>query len=79
VAQTRRAVRVHDRPPRVAIEPATFGGARRRLRRRLLDGGLYADEPRLRDLLESRFAIESLDRFVSEAHLHCLCVARLKP
>jgi SAM-dependent methyltransferase len=61
------------------IEPATFGGARRRLRRRLLDGGLYADERRLRDLLESRFAIESLDRFVSEAHLHCLCVARLKP
>jgi SAM-dependent methyltransferase len=61
------------------IEPVTFGAARRRLRHRLLDGGLYADELRLRDLLDPRFAIESMDRFVSEAHLHCLCVARLKP
>jgi SAM-dependent methyltransferase len=61
------------------IEPVTFGPARRRLRNRLLNDGLYADELRLRDLLDSRFAIESMDRFVSEAHLHCLCVARLKP
>ena len=58
------------------IEPITFGAARRSLRNRLLAGGLYADEERVRELLADRFAIESLERFESEAHLHCLCVAR---
>ena len=58
------------------IEPVTFGAARRNLRGRLLAGGLYADEERVHELLDPRFAIESLERFVSEAHLHCLCVAR---
>lgn len=47
-----------------------------RLRDRLLAGGLYADEARLRELLAGAFSIESLDRMQSEAHLHCLCVAR---
>jgi SAM-dependent methyltransferase len=46
------------------------------LRGRLLAGGLYADEPRVRELLAEAFAIESLERMQSEAHLHCLCVAR---
>jgi len=46
------------------------------LRRRLLAGGLYADEERVRELLRPRFAVESLERIESEAHLHCLCVAR---
>lgn len=58
------------------IEPIALGAARRGLRRRLLAGGLYADEERVHDLLDSRFVVESLERFVSEAHLHCLCVAR---
>jgi SAM-dependent methyltransferase len=53
--------------------PAPFNRA---LRERLLSGGLYADEARLEELLAGAFAIESLERMVSEAHLHCLCVAR---
>ena len=52
------------------------GKVRRGLRRRLLAGGLYADEERVRELLRPRFAVESLERIESEAHLHCLCVAR---
>ncbi len=50
-----------------------------RLRERLLAGGLYADEPRVRSLLADRFALEGLERFESEAHLHCRCVARKFP
>jgi len=53
--------------------PAPFNRA---LRERLLSGGLYADEARLEELLAGSFTIESLERMVSEAHLHCLCVAR---
>ena len=49
---------------------------RRPLRARLMSGGMYADETRIQELLSPLFAIESLERFVSEAHLHCLCVAR---
>ena len=48
----------------------------RGIRERLLAGGLYADEERVRELLADGFAIESLERVESEAHLHCLCVAR---
>jgi hypothetical protein len=58
------------------ILPVTRGAVRRGLRRRLLAGGLYADEERVHALLDRQFVIESLDRFESEAHLHCLCVAR---
>jgi len=58
------------------IVPAMRGKVRRGLRRRLLAGGLYADEERVRELLRPRFAVESLERIESEAHLHCLCVAR---
>lgn len=46
------------------------------LRDRYLAAGLYADETYLRALLADGFEIESMERFVSEAHLHCLCVAR---
>jgi len=49
---------------------------RRPLRARLMSNGMYADETRIREVLSPMFAIESLERFVSEAHLHCLCVAR---
>jgi SAM-dependent methyltransferase len=58
------------------IEPVTFGAARRRLRDRLLQGGLYADAQRVRELLAPEFVVESLDPFQSESHLHCRCVAR---
>jgi 2-polyprenyl-3-methyl-5-hydroxy-6-metoxy-1,4-benzoquinol methylase len=50
--------------------------AKRAVRERLLAGGLYADEARVRELLTGSFAIESLERMESEAHLHCLCVGR---
>jgi SAM-dependent methyltransferase len=50
----------------------------RPLHRRLLTGGRYADERYLHELLDGAFIIESLDRFVSEAHLHCRCVARVR-
>ena len=59
-----------------AVVPLVPPPARSWLRRRLLADGLYADERRVRDLLEPTFAIESLTRMQSEAHLHTLCVAR---
>jgi SAM-dependent methyltransferase len=55
------------------IAPATL---QQRIQRRLLSGGLYADEARIEQLLADAFAIESLRRFESEAHQHCWCVAR---
>lgn len=57
------------------VVPFLSGAAREALRRRLLAGGMYADEARVRELLAPSFEIESLTRFESEAHLHCLCVA----
>jgi SAM-dependent methyltransferase len=61
------------------VLPLTAGAARRRLRERLTAHGLYADEPLIRELLDGRFDIEAIERMESEAHLHCLCVARRKP
>ena len=58
------------------LEPFTVGPTRRYLRARLMNDGRYADERWIRDVLQPAFAIESIERFVSEAHLHCLCVAR---
>jgi len=58
------------------IAPLTGGALRRRLRRALLSGGLYADQTRIRELMAPSFVIESLSTFESEAHLHCVCVAR---
>jgi SAM-dependent methyltransferase len=49
---------------------------RRWLRNRLTAGGQYADEAFIVDRLGPRFFIESMTRLESEAHLHCLCVAR---
>jgi len=59
-----------------AIAPITPSPLAQPLRDRLLARGRYADERRVRELLEPRFVIESLFRFESEAHLHCWCVAR---
>ena len=58
------------------ILPVSAGPLRRRLRARLSSGGLYADEARIRDLVDGLFTIDSLTRRHSEAHLHCLCVLR---
>jgi SAM-dependent methyltransferase len=59
-----------------SIAAAAPAPVARALRRRLLQDGLYADDQRIRELLTPGFAIESLDAFLSESHLHCLCVAR---
>jgi SAM-dependent methyltransferase len=56
-----------------AAAPAALG---RPVRDRLMAGGLYADEDRIVELLSPAFTIETLHQFVSEAHLHCWCVAR---
>ncbi len=49
---------------------------RQTVRRRLLDGGLYADEPYLRDVLsEAGLRVESIEPFDSDAHRHFLTVA----
>jgi len=59
-----------------ALMPWAPGPLHTYLRGRYLADGLYADETYLRALLADGFEIESMERFVSEAHLHCLCVAR---
>lgn len=49
---------------------------RRMLRRRLLDGGLYADERYLQDVLtDAGLRVESIDSFDSDAHRHFWTVA----
>jgi len=58
------------------LAPFLPGAVRHPLRERLMSGGMYADETRIQELMSPMFVIESLERFVSEAHLHCLCVAR---
>jgi SAM-dependent methyltransferase len=48
---------------------------RRALRNRLMSGGLYADEERVRDVLGTAgFAIETLEPFESDVHRHVLAV-----
>ena len=59
------------------LAPLAPGHVRASLENRLLSGGLYVDEPYLsRVLAAAGFAIESLERYESDVHLHCLCVAR---
>jgi hypothetical protein len=58
------------------LAPVAPAAAGRRLRARLLADGLYADQRRVGELLGRAFDIESIELFESEAHLHCLCVAR---
>jgi SAM-dependent methyltransferase len=59
-----------------ALAPFAPGPIRRWLRARLTAGGQYADEALIADRLGAAFTIESISRQESEAHLHCLCVAR---
>jgi hypothetical protein len=51
--------------------PAAMTGP---LRRRLVSGGMYADEDYIRALAAPAFVIETMDRFTSEAHLHVRAV-----
>src|SRR4029077_8529626 len=51
----------------------------RMVRPHLLAGGMYADEQLIMELTRGSFDVEQLRRFESEAHLHCLCVARKRP
>ena len=65
--------------PRVvgrALLPFSTGPLRRWLRRRLTADGQYADEALIAERLGSQLSIESMTRLESEAHLHCLCIAR---
>jgi SAM-dependent methyltransferase len=45
------------------------------LHRRLVAGGMYADERWIATILDGRFAVESVERFQSDVHLHGRCVA----
>lgn len=58
----------------LAMLPGRVTGA---LHHRYVAGGLYADERWIRHIVHGRFAIESLDRFQTDVHLHGRCVARL--
>ena len=56
--------------------PIVPSGLGRTLHRRLMSHGMYGDERWIRDVLAGRFAVESLERFRSDVHLHGRCVAR---
>jgi SAM-dependent methyltransferase len=57
--------------------PFSSGAAKAGLRKRLLSGGLYADEARVRELLPRHgFEVESVEPYQSDVHLHLMCVAR---
>lgn len=56
--------------------PLAPGGLGRALHRRLMSGGMYGDERWIRNVLAGQFAIESLEQFQSDVHLHGRCVAR---
>lgn len=57
----------------VATLPAGLTGA---LHQRLVAGGMYADERWTTHVLGDRFRVETLDRFMSDVHLHGRCVAQ---
>jgi SAM-dependent methyltransferase len=64
-------------PRRVAAALLPVAGpVRGALHARLMAGGMYGDERWIRRTLGSRFAIESLDRFQSDVHLHGRCISR---
>jgi SAM-dependent methyltransferase len=59
-----------------AAAPIAPQRVRARLQRRLLSGGMYADEAFIGELATPLFAVESIDRFTSEAHVHVRAVLR---
>lgn len=57
--------------------PFTTGSLHAAIRSRILGGGLYADEARLRQLLPANgLSIESIEKSKPAVHEHLLCVAR---
>jgi hypothetical protein len=56
--------------------PLTPGRLGQRLHRRLMSDGMYGDERWIRSVLAGSFAIETIDLFRSDVHLHGRCVAR---
>ena len=61
------------------LRPASAAptGLRRLLRSRLMSGGLYADQERVRDVLAAaELTVESIEPFESDVHRHVLAVAR---
>jgi SAM-dependent methyltransferase len=56
--------------------PLSPGPLGRALHRRLMSGGMYGDARWIRAVLADGFAIESLEQFRSDVHLHGRCVAR---
>ena len=61
------------------LRPASAApaGLRRALRTRLMSGGLYADQERVRDVLTAvELSVESIEPFDSDVHRHVLAVAR---
>ena len=61
------------------LRPASAAstGLRRALRARLMSGGLYADQERVRDVLAAvELTVESIEPFESDVHRHVLAVAR---
>jgi SAM-dependent methyltransferase len=57
----------------VAVLPESMTAS---LHDRLMAGGMYADERWIEEQLAGRFAIESLERFSTDVHLHGRVVAR---
>jgi SAM-dependent methyltransferase len=58
------------------LAPVAPGPLRRRLRARLMSGGLYADERRVAEVLDAvDLDVESIEPFRSDVHLHVLAVA----
>ena len=58
------------------VLPIAAGALGRALHRRLMSDGMYGDERWIREVLSGKFAIEALDRFRTDVHLHGRCVAR---
>jgi SAM-dependent methyltransferase len=71
--------RTFSRAIGTAVAPISPWPIRQWLRKRLTANGQYADEMLIAERLNGLFLIESLSRLESEAHLHCLCVARKIP
>jgi SAM-dependent methyltransferase len=57
--------------------PLSTGAVRRSLRARLMRDGLYADEERVREVLDGAgFIVESIEPYESDVHRHLMTVAR---
>jgi SAM-dependent methyltransferase len=59
-----------------AVLPMVPGPPGRALHHRLMSGGMYGDARWIRDVLAGKFAVETLEQFRSDVHLHGRCVAR---